>query len=172
MQPLRFSVVGNSGSGKSTLSRRLAAQLGAPLLELDALKHGPRWTPLATEPFAAQVGRFCEGERWVVDGNYAEVQPLVWARAQAVLWLALPRRTVMRQLVARTLRRTVLRTELWNGNREQWHFMLRGDHPIRWAWSTYSRRQRDFERLMDARWVRLRSRHDVQRWLEAMSPAV
>jgi adenylate kinase family enzyme len=32
-------VVGTSGSGKSTLARELAATLGVPYLELDAVHH-------------------------------------------------------------------------------------------------------------------------------------
>jgi adenylate kinase family enzyme len=37
----RIVVVGVSGNGKTTLSRRLAAQLGVPYVELDALNRAP-----------------------------------------------------------------------------------------------------------------------------------
>jgi adenylate kinase family enzyme len=115
----RVSVVGISGSGKSTLTRRLAERLGCPRLELDAVHHLPGWEPIGMDSFRAEVGEVVTGPRWVVDGNYRAVVPdLVWARADTVVWLDLPRRTVLRRVTWRSLRRVVRREELWNGNRE------------------------------------------------------
>jgi hypothetical protein len=54
----------------------------------------------------------------VIDGNYSAARNLVWMRADTVIWFDLPRRTVIRQIVLRTMRRTVTRATLWNGNRE------------------------------------------------------
>ena len=56
----------------------------------------------------------------MIDGNYRTVvvDGPVWQRADTVVWLDLPRRIVMRQVVSRTFRRSILREELWNGNRE------------------------------------------------------
>jgi cytidylate kinase len=47
----RVSVIGNSGAGKSTVARHLAAVLGVPHLELDAVFHQPGWRPLPDEEF-------------------------------------------------------------------------------------------------------------------------
>ncbi len=105
----RVSVVGNSGSGKTTLAAQIAAGLGVPHLELDAVFHQPGWTELPLEEFRAKVGEVVATERWVVDGNYTAVQDLVWARADTVVWLDYPRLLVMRQIVGRTLRRLVTR---------------------------------------------------------------
>jgi adenylate kinase family enzyme len=90
-------VVGNSGSGKSTLATRLAAAIGVPHLELDSVFHQPDWTPLRTDEFRQAIGAAVAGDCWVMDGNYSAVRPLIWARADTVVWLDLPRRTVMRQ---------------------------------------------------------------------------
>ncbi|NPC99119.1 shikimate kinase [Nocardioides sp. zg-DK7169] len=43
--PCRVLLAGRSGSGKTTLGRRLAEVLAIPHVELDALHHGPGWTP-------------------------------------------------------------------------------------------------------------------------------
>ena len=67
----RISVVGNSGSGKTTIARRLAAGLGIPHLELDAVFHQRDWQPLATSEFRRIVSEFTAGASWVVDGNYS-----------------------------------------------------------------------------------------------------
>ena len=143
----RISVVGNSGSGKSTLAAAIAAALQVPHLELDAVFHQPGWQPLETGLFRARVAEFVEADGWVVDGNYSAVQDLVWQRADTVAWIDLPRRTVMRQLVARTLRRLITREELWNGNTESWRYLfcLDPDRSILvWAWTSHRRTQRRF----------------------------
>ncbi len=136
----RISVVGSPGSGKSTLSRALAGRLGLPHVELDAIHHQPGWVPLPAEEYRRRVAELAARDRWVVDGNYSAVRPLVWARADTVIWLDPPRRTVMRRLIWRTLRRVAGRAELWNGNRERWRnfFSLSPDESvIVWAWQHY-----------------------------------
>jgi adenylate kinase family enzyme len=133
----RVSVVGNSGSGKSTLAKRLAAHLGVPNLELDSVNHQPNWQPLPRDEFRARVAAVIEQDGWVIDGNYRAVRDLIWARADTVVWLDLPRRTVMRQVLTRTIGRGMLRKELWNGNRESLRNLFRWDPEesvVRWAW--------------------------------------
>jgi adenylate kinase family enzyme len=169
----RVHVVGTSGSGKSTLSRRLAAHLGAPWIQLDALFHQPGWTPLPEAEFRSEVARRIAAESWVVDGNYSVVRDLVDARADTVVWLDLPRPVVMRQIVGRTLRRLVTGAELWNGNRERWRNLCSLDpheSVIVWSWTTHGPiRDRmeaacatpEFARLTV---VRLRTRREVERF--------
>jgi adenylate kinase family enzyme len=147
----RVSVVGTSGAGKSTLASSLAALLGADLLELDSVNHQADWVPLPTAEFRQRVASVVAGERWVIDGNYSKVRDLVWARADTVVWLDLPRRTVMRRVVWRTLRRVAGRVELWNGNRERWRNLLTLDKEesvIAWAWQTYASNRAWYEAAM------------------------
>jgi adenylate kinase family enzyme len=81
----RISVVGNSGSGKSWLARNVAEVLDLPYLELDGVFHQRDWTPLPDEEFAERVAAVAAGEGWVIDGNYSQVRPLVWRRADTVI---------------------------------------------------------------------------------------
>jgi len=138
----RVSVVGTSGAGKSTLAAGLARALDADFLELDSVFHQPGWVPLPREEFRRRVAAAVAGERWVIDGSYtSQVKDLVWARADTVVWLDLPRRTVMRRIVWRLLWRAAKRTELWNGNRERWRnfFTLdKEESVIAWAWQTHA----------------------------------
>ena len=170
----RVSVVGSSGSGKSTFARHLADLLGVPCLELDSVFHQPEWTPLPDSEFAARVVAVTAGTGWVIDGNYSRVRPLVWQRADTVIWLDLPRRTVMRQLVARTLRRIITRAELWNGNRERWHNFFSWnpeESVIAWSWQKYAElRERYSAAAADPayehlRFVRLASRAEARGFL-------
>jgi adenylate kinase family enzyme len=177
----RVSVVGNSGSGKSTLARQLSAVLGVPHVELDAIHHLPSWEPIDPDEFRTTVEEIVAADGWVVDGNYRAVvvEGPVWERADTVVWVDPPRSTVMRQLVGRTINRTVRREELWNGNRERWQNFWAWDpneSVIRWAWTHHDKYRQRFgtamtsERYEHLDFVRLRSRGEVDRWLTAVSP--
>jgi adenylate kinase family enzyme len=159
----RIAVVGNSGAGKSTFARALAAALDVPHIELDAIQHQPGWQPMPADEFRARVDAATATEGWVVDGNYTAVRDLVWARADTVVWLDPPRRTVMRQLVWRTLRRVALRVELWNGNRERWRNLVTRDPQesvIVWAWQHHRvYRTRYAAAARDPAWGHLRFVH-------------
>ncbi|HEY7048436.1 MAG TPA: shikimate kinase [Jatrophihabitantaceae bacterium] len=133
----RVSMVGASGSGKSTLGRALADRLGVPFVELDSIFHQPGWTPLPPEVFAERVASEVGGDGWVIDGNYSAVRPIIWSRADTVVWADPPRHVVMRRLLARTVRRGVTRQELWNGNRESLRNLFSRDPDVNvvlWAW--------------------------------------
>jgi adenylate kinase family enzyme len=175
----RISVIGTSGSGKSRMARSLAAALGAEFLELDSVYHQADWAPLEATEFRDRVAAAAAGERWVIDGGYSAVRDIVWARADTVVWLDLPKRTVMRRLIWRTLRRVAGRTELWNGNRERWRNLFTWDKEesvIAWAWQTHaSRRERYAGLLADPanarlRFVRLTSPGAVRRFLRSTDP--
>ena len=62
----RVSVVGSPGAGKSTLGAALAARLGGPWIELDALNHQPGWVPRERD---AQRGRARRPVRWAALGG-------------------------------------------------------------------------------------------------------
>jgi adenylate kinase family enzyme len=175
----RISVVGNSGSGKSTLSRALARRLGVLYLELDAVHHLPGWTPISPDAFAARVREAAAGDSWVIDGNYGAVRPIVWSRADTVVWMDPPRRTVMRRVLWRTVRRGVTRQTLWNGNRESLRNLFSRDPGVNialWAWRNHAKyRDRYAAAAADPAnehlsFVRIGSRGDAQRQLDSAPP--
>ena len=170
--------MGTSGSGKSTLARSLARVLGADFLELDSVNHQADWEPLPTPEFRRRVASVAAGECWVIDGNYSKVRDLVWARADTVVWLDLPRRTVMHRIVWRSFRRVAGRVELWNGNRERWRNLLTLDKQesvVSWAWQTHAANRAKFGAAMadpangHLRFVRLTSPAAVRRFLRSVS---
>lgn len=127
--------------------------------------------PTPEPEFRAQVSELVASDRWVVDGNYSAVrEDMVWPRADAVIWLDLPRREVMRQVARRTARRVLLRQELWNGNRESLRNVFSRDPDrsiVMWAWAQHSTyHDRYLAAASDPRWahlefIRLRSAEDV-----------
>jgi adenylate kinase family enzyme len=129
--------VGTSGAGKTTLAQRISEVLDIPHHEIDALFHGPGWTP--REAFLTDVEAFSSAPQWVTEWQYRVVRDLLARRADLVVWLDLPRATVMRQVIRRTFGRRFRRQVLWNGNVEPspWTFFTNSDHIVRWAWSTH-----------------------------------
>lgn len=169
-RPRRVLVVGTSGAGKTTLAARLGQALELPQVEIDALFHGPSWTP--RESFAAEVEAFSAQPTWVTEWQYASVRALLAERADLVVWLDLPRLTVMRQVVVRTVRRRLRRQVLWHGNIEPplWTILTDPGHIVRWAWTTHAKCAKRLAVLRQERpeliVVRLRSWDEAQRWLD------
>jgi len=175
---MRIVVVGTSGAGKTTLARRIAAILDLPHIELDAINWQSGWRDLNRhdpEEFVRRVAAAIEAETWVADGNYGLVSDKVWRRATHLVWLDYQRPVIMVRVIARSLVRAVLRTELWAGNRERWRHMLRPSHPIRWAWSTWDRRRRETaERLAQQEYahlvvLRLRRPREARRTIDLLA---
>ena len=122
------------------------------MIELDALNWGPDWTNRSRgepEIFMRMVGDAISADRWVVDGNYRLVQPLILQRATDVVWLDYSRWTIMRRVIARSVSRAASDRELWpgTGNRESWRRWLDKEHPIRWAWDTHEANRARYEAL-------------------------
>jgi adenylate kinase family enzyme len=168
-RPARVLVAGTSGSGKSTLAQHLAVVLELRYVELDALHHGPNWTP--RREFMEDVARFAAGSRWATEWQYPAVHELLVERADLLVLLDLPRRVVMTRIVRRTLSRRVRHTELWNGNVEPplRTIVSDRDHIIRWAWRTHHdhlpRVTRCVERHPTLPVVRLRAPGQIEDWL-------
>ena len=172
----RIVVVGSSGAGKTALARRLAAALGVPHVELDALHFAEEWVEVPDEVFAARAEAATASGGWVVDGNYsAMTQRVVWPRATAVVWLDYPFRTCAWRLLRRTVARSWRREELWHGNRESWRMSFASrDSILLWLLRTFRRRRRELATAMrdpahaHLEFVRLRSPREAERWLASV----
>ena len=168
----KIAIYGPSGSGKSTLARVLGKKLGLPVVELDAIFHAyPNWVDLDRAEFreavTALLGEHPDG--WVMDGNYGMVRDLILTRADTAIWLRLPFRTVYRRLAWRTISRSVVNAELWNGNRESLkQTFLTSDSMLWWgikSWRPTIRRTREDLRTIphQARVIVLRNPRQVSR---------
>ncbi len=145
MSNCKIAIVGTSGSGKTTLARQTSQRLAIPHVELDALHWEPNWTEATIDVFRSRVEKALSGDAWVVDGNYSKIRPLVWSRADTIVWLDYSFAIVMGQILQRTIRRVVLREDCCNGNRETFQkAFLSSDSVIVWAIQTYQKNRRKY----------------------------
>jgi adenylate kinase family enzyme len=161
-----------SGSGKTTVGRSLAALLDVPYHELDAIHHQAGWRELEAGELRRRVEPLVAADGWMIDGVYrSKLGDLTLARADTIVWLDLPRRVWLPRLLRRTLRRLVLREELWNGNRETLRTaLLDHDSLIRFALRHERRRRHALPReLAGYRVARLRTQREVDAFLRSVA---
>lgn len=171
----RVSVIGTSGSGKSTLACRLSKALSVPCVELDAI-HWQQggWTPLPQGQFRGVVAEAVRLDRWVVEGGYSAVRPLVWERADTVVWLDYPLLVTFGRLLRRTARRVVLKEQLWGGNRESLSLTLSRESILLWCRQTHGPNRRKYAEQLGwpenqhLRVLRFQSPRKAERWLAGL----
>jgi adenylate kinase family enzyme len=162
----RVIIIGTSCCGKTTLAKRLAQQLRCPHIELDALYWEPNWVERPTEDFQRLVREAIAIDRWVVDGNYSVVRDLTWPRATHVFWLNYSFSKVLWRALARTFSRSLMKEELYSGNRESLRRALfQRDSILWWVISTYHRRRRAYGHLRESQ------RYPCLEWREFRKPS-
>lgn len=175
----RVNVVGVSGSGKSWLAARLAETLGSTYVQMDQLYWGPNWTESEVGVFRDKIRATTQADRWVLDGNYhSKTHDIKWAAATLVVWVDHPFGQTMWQAVSRAVHRAWRQDELWpgTGNRESFRrSFCSTESVVLWTLMMYRparRRYLNVQATADERpfrFVRLRGRRSVDRFLQAAS---
>ncbi len=146
----KIVVVGTTSSGKSTLAKAIAEKIGAKTIDLDYLHWEPNWVEAPNEVFRERVEKATASNDWVAAGNYHVVRDIVWARAQAIIWLDYPFHIVFWRLLTRTIRRVATKERLFSDNVENFWAQAKfwsNDSLFNWLFKTYWRRKREYPLL-------------------------
>lgn len=177
----RILVGGSPGAGKTYVARSLADRMGLEYICNDTLFWEPNW---AVKPMHERRRMFDEATArpgWTLDGNMCEtdcpLDRMVLERADTLIWLDLPRESVLWGVLTRTFKRCWTGEELWHGNRETWRDAFASRQSIVW-WSmrTYDMHRRRYRAIFqDPQWshlrrIRLRSRDEIEAFLHDVGP--
>ncbi|MGW1861874.1 hypothetical protein [Streptomyces collinus] len=86
---------------------------------MDSLFRGPGWSGVDLDVFRARTQKVVAAERRVIAGShFRQLADLVWAQADTVVWLDLPRRVSYSRVFRRTARQVVRREDVFPGYRQ------------------------------------------------------
>ena len=172
----RISVMGTSGAGKTHVATQLATILRIPYICNDAIIWQPNWVPTPTEQRLLSMRAAAAQDAWTFDGNLTVPEDqTILERCDTIVWLDLPRWQVHSQVLWRTLKGLITGKPHWeNGNPESWRIFFSKESIVWWSLKTFSERRRQYASIFadpehaGRTLIRLRSRGDVNRWLDAI----
>ncbi|ANK85598.1 MULTISPECIES: AAA family ATPase [unclassified Rhizobium] len=101
----RILVIGCPGSGKSTLAKQLSRSLDLRYISMDRDFYWlPGWIKRPRDEIDRLIAEAVTEERWVMDGTGLSSFHLRLPRAEAVIWLRLPRYACLYGAISRTFR--------------------------------------------------------------------
>lgn len=166
---VRIAVIGSSGSGKSTLAAQVAARLNLPYIPTDPLYWGENWRQVPLAEVHAQIDAVTARPQWVLDGNFDDARELVWARADALIWLDYSRAVVWSRLIRRNLKWFLSGEPTWSGNRMTLGRALSG---IRHGLRRYEVKRRDYSAVLpyyqSAHILHFQQPRDTATWLSRL----
>ena len=160
----RVLVVGCSGAGKTTFAMQLADVLDLPVIHLDIEYWRPGWQHPPQDEWPARVDDLAARDDWVMDGNYGATLERRLARAQAAIFLDVPRLTCLCRVIVRSWRyrgRPGPGLPAGCPERLEWQFLM-------WVWNYEQRSRGRVVSLLAGSGlpvVHLRTRREAERWL-------
>lgn len=145
----KIVIVGSSSSGKTTLGKQLSSILHHPHKELDFFNWEANWTEADKEVFRQRVDEFTSKDSWITDGNYGRVQDLTIERSTLVIWLDYSLPLILSRFFRRSIRRSITKEELWNGNKETLKNSMWGKESLlAWILQVYQRNKERYEEMI------------------------
>ena len=158
-------IIGTCGCGKTTLGEHLTSKLQISLTELDDLFWLPSWKKRPHQIFTQSIEKVTQKNAWIICGNYSKSRPLIWPKADTIIWLDLPLHILFIRILKRGLLQMQTKEIICNGNRQTLSKFL---WMLYWVLKTFYRRRRVYSRLIKQRshlhWIHLKSPEEVERF--------
>ena len=101
----RILVIGCPGSGKSTLAKQISEALGLRYISMDRDFYWlPGWKKRPRDEIDSLIATAVAEERWIMDGTGLSSFHLRLPRAEAVIWLRMPRYACLYGAISRVFR--------------------------------------------------------------------
>jgi adenylate kinase family enzyme len=165
----RIAVIGNGGGGKSTLARALGNHLVIPVREVDQVQWLPGWRRAPLDEVVPILESWAASDSWVIDGfGPWPVIDRRMGRADTIVYVDLPFHTHLlwaakRQIVS------LVRRRAWAGQTAPPPSLLL----FRTLRRVHAMRPELLELVTKngraAKLVRLRSPHEMTRWLDEIT---
>lgn len=170
---MRIHIIGTAGSGKTMLASQLASKFSYPHVELDALYWREHWTRVPEVEFKKHLAHHLSHDSWILDGEYEQVNSLIWPRANFVIWLDYPLPVVLWQLLKRGIKYALSQQNLWDsGCKETIQRLFAKRSIVFRAYHSHDQRRRTYEHMIEdttlqhVHFLRFRSPVSVERWLQ------
>lgn len=172
----RIFIVGSSASGKTTLAKQLGEIFNLPVYDLDQYYWLPAWQTVAFATFQTRVNAILAEELWIISGNYPEVQSLILAKADMLIWLDYSFFRCLYQGFRRSILRAFSHELCCNGNQETLKqiFFSRNSLPL-WIVKSYWRYKKLYGKIFADKTSRVQeslrftSPEKLHQWLENLS---
>lgn len=174
----KIIIIGASGAGKTTLSVQLSELLKIPHTELDSIYHQANWQPIDKQEFVEKVNVIAKQPEWIFCGNYfTRLGMEFWEQADTIIWCDYSFLKVITRLFVRTLKRTITKEELWNGNREGFYtnFFTKKSIFV-WMLQSWNKQKKRYgiifsesEKYPDIHFVRLKSPNETKAFLKQVA---
>jgi hypothetical protein len=162
-------VIGATGAGKSTLAEQVAARLALPYVPTDPLYWAENWRRVPLAEVHSRIALLTAQPQWVLDGNFDDVREVVWARADALIWLDYPCCVTWSRLVRRNISWWFSGTPTWSENRMTLKVALSG---IRHGLRGYRAKRREYPVVLplykNVHVLRFRRPRDAASWLAGL----
>ena len=139
MSPRRIIITGTSCTGKTTLGRQLSDTLDLVQIDLDDLHFRPNWVMKDSVTFIADVDNAVQAQdEWIVSGSYqSKLKESLYPKANIIIWLDLPLRTILGRYFKRTFRRVIHKEQCCGENYETLGHVLFKDNMLAHIFKTY-----------------------------------
>jgi adenylate kinase family enzyme len=170
----RIVIIGTTGSGKTTLSHKLAEKLGLQFLDIDDFHWLPDWQERSIDDRARLVDEATNAPKWAISGNYSKLRPIIWPKADTVIWLDYSPLRTLWQLLRRSCSRAYTKEKICNGNTETFAKLITRDSIIVWFFKTYWKNRRQYASLdkqgdyPHIRFLRFSSPRQTQAWIDTL----